>query len=234
MQRFLSFWASYSITWPRCKRSFVSNNWCLVWTRSAFPQSFLSCKQSDAERKDFADILEQGHSWFYTSLRLFVSFVEEIASPTWGWREGGLSSHQGVCTRGEWKLLFKVCNACLRRHLWSYHRGWLRRVELKTFRVGVRVKVKKVGKGGGGKRKAWTWVLRKKTVIQRRSNHFSIYLWSGQSHGSGLYWIDPNGGLTKGLLRHGNWAWRLDPCCHQGIPRLPLHQDCFLISGRCN
>ena len=50
MQRFLSFWASYSITWPRCKRSFVSNNWCLVWTRSAFPQSFLSCKQSDAER----------------------------------------------------------------------------------------------------------------------------------------------------------------------------------------
>ena len=27
---FLSFWASYSIAWPRCKRSFVSNNWCLV------------------------------------------------------------------------------------------------------------------------------------------------------------------------------------------------------------
>ena len=66
----------------RCKRSFVSNNWCLVWTGSAFPQSFLSCKQSDAERKDFVDILEQGHSWFYTSLRLFVSFVEEIASPS--------------------------------------------------------------------------------------------------------------------------------------------------------
>ena len=82
MQHFLSFWASYSITWPRCKRSFVSNNWCLVWTGSAFPQSFLSCKQSDAERKDFVDIPEQDHSWFYTSLRLFVSFVEEIASPS--------------------------------------------------------------------------------------------------------------------------------------------------------
>ena len=32
MQHFLSFWASYSIAWPRCKRSFVSNNWCLVLT----------------------------------------------------------------------------------------------------------------------------------------------------------------------------------------------------------
>ena len=70
-------WASYSITWPRCKRSFDSNNWCLVWTGSAFPKSFLSCKQSDAERKDFVDSPEQGHSWFYTSLRLFGSFVEE-------------------------------------------------------------------------------------------------------------------------------------------------------------
>ena len=61
MQDFLSFWASYSITWPRCKRNFVSNNcnWCLVWTGSAFPQSFLSCKQSDAERKDFVDIPKQ-------------------------------------------------------------------------------------------------------------------------------------------------------------------------------
>ena len=71
---FLSFWSSYFITWPRCKRSFVSNNWCLVWTGSAFPQSFLSCKQSDAERKDFVNIPEQGHSWFYTSLRLFCFF----------------------------------------------------------------------------------------------------------------------------------------------------------------
>ena len=79
---FFKLWTSYSITWPRCKRSFVSDNWCLVWTRSAFPQSFLSCKQSDAERKDFVDIPEQDHSWFYTSLRLFVSFVEEIASPS--------------------------------------------------------------------------------------------------------------------------------------------------------
>ena len=70
MQHFLSFWASYSITWPRCKRSFVSNNWCLVLTGSAFSQSFLSCKQSDAERKDFVDIPEQGHSQFYTSLTL--------------------------------------------------------------------------------------------------------------------------------------------------------------------
>ena len=51
-EAFLSFWASCSITWPRCKGSFVSNNWCLVLTGSAFPQSFLSCKQSDAERKD--------------------------------------------------------------------------------------------------------------------------------------------------------------------------------------
>ena len=74
MQHFLSFWASYSITWPRCKRSFVSNNWCLVWTGSAFPKSFLSCKQSDAERKDFVDIPEQGYSWFYTSLRHFCFF----------------------------------------------------------------------------------------------------------------------------------------------------------------
>ena len=75
MQHFLRFWASYSITWPRCKRSFVSDNWCLVWTWSAFPPRFLSCKQSDGERKDFVDIPEQGSSWFYTSLRLFVSFV---------------------------------------------------------------------------------------------------------------------------------------------------------------
>ena len=59
---FLSFWARYSITGPRCKRSFVSNNWCLVWTGSAFPQSLLSCKQSDAERKYFVDIPEQGNS----------------------------------------------------------------------------------------------------------------------------------------------------------------------------
>ena len=69
MQHFLSFWASYSIAWPRCKRSFVSNNWCLVWTGSAFPQSFLSCKQSDAERKDFVDIPEQGpgiHGFYVT------------------------------------------------------------------------------------------------------------------------------------------------------------------------
>ena len=52
MQHLSLFWASYSITWPRCNRSFVSNNWCLVWTGSAFPQSFLSCKQSDTGRKD--------------------------------------------------------------------------------------------------------------------------------------------------------------------------------------
>ena len=26
----LSFWESYSKTWPHCERSFVSNNWCLV------------------------------------------------------------------------------------------------------------------------------------------------------------------------------------------------------------
>ena len=82
MQHFLSFWTTYSITWPRCKRSFVSNNWCLVRTASAFAQSFLSCKQSDAERTDFVDTLEQGHSWFYPLLRLFVSLVEEIASPS--------------------------------------------------------------------------------------------------------------------------------------------------------
>ena len=80
MKHFLSFWASYSITWPRCKRSFVSNNWCLVWTGSAFPQSFLSCKQSDAERKDFVDIPKEGNSWFYTSLRLFDSTWIEITS----------------------------------------------------------------------------------------------------------------------------------------------------------
>ena len=96
MQNFSRFWASYSITWPRCKRRFVSNNWCLVWTGSVFPRSFLSCKQSDTERKDFVDIPEQGRSWFYISLRLSVSFIEEIASPSRGWREGGLSSYQRV------------------------------------------------------------------------------------------------------------------------------------------
>ena len=84
MQHFLSCWASYFITATRCKRSFVSNKWCLVWAGSAFPQSFLSYKQSDAERKDFEDILEQGHSWFYTSLRLSTSFAEDIASPSRG------------------------------------------------------------------------------------------------------------------------------------------------------
>ena len=39
--------------------------------------SFVSSKQRDSERNDFVDIPEQGHSWFYTSLRLFVSFVEK-------------------------------------------------------------------------------------------------------------------------------------------------------------
>ena len=96
VQHFSRFWASYSITWPRFKRSFVSNNWCLVWTGSAFPQRFLSCKQSDTERKDFVDIPEQGQSWFYTSLRLSVPFVKEIAYPSQGWRGGGLSSYQRV------------------------------------------------------------------------------------------------------------------------------------------
>ena len=80
MKHFLSFWASYSITWSRCKRSFVSNNRCLVWTGSAFPQSFLSSKQSDAERKDFVDIPKEGNSSFYTSLRLFDSTWIEITS----------------------------------------------------------------------------------------------------------------------------------------------------------
>ena len=96
MQHFSRFWASYSITGPRCKKSFVSNNWSLVWTGSAFPQSFLSCKQSDTERKNFVDIPEQGQSWFYTSLTLSVSFVKEITSPSRGWRGGGLSSYQLV------------------------------------------------------------------------------------------------------------------------------------------
>ena len=84
MQHFLSFWASYSIAWPHCKRSFVSNNSVVLGLdRVSLPSEFLlSCKQSDAERKDFVDIPEQGHSWFYTSLRLFVSFGEEIASPS--------------------------------------------------------------------------------------------------------------------------------------------------------
>ena len=62
--------------WPRCKRSLVSNNWCLVWTGSAFPQSFLKCKQSDAERKDFVDIPKEGNSWFYTSLLRFSQTCE--------------------------------------------------------------------------------------------------------------------------------------------------------------
>ena len=200
MQHFLSFWASYSITWPRCKRSFVSNNWCLVWTGSAFPQSFLSCKQwrwekilcrysgarsfmvlyiityiistnrdrkpttqctwkefssTNVNQKDSSETIEriffgecESKRWFrsyrknsrgnrtlitpincrkkggnikviklgfsgalkmaneerelsvsaqcklggWDSLRLFVSFVEERASPNRGWREGGLSS----------------------------------------------------------------------------------------------------------------------------------------------
>ena len=80
----------------RRKKSFVSNKWCLVWAGSAFPQSFLSYKQSEAERKDFEDIPEQGHSWFYTSFRLSISFVEDIASPSRGWRGGGLSSYERV------------------------------------------------------------------------------------------------------------------------------------------
>ena len=48
----------------RRKRSFVSNKWCLVWAGSAFPQSFLSYKKSEVERKDFEDIPMQGHSRF--------------------------------------------------------------------------------------------------------------------------------------------------------------------------
>ena len=93
---FLSFLACYSLTGPRCKRSFVSNNWCLVWKGAAFPQSFLSCQQNDAERKDFVDIPEQGHSQFYTSLRFPVSLAEEITSPSRGWRGGCLSAYQRV------------------------------------------------------------------------------------------------------------------------------------------
>ena len=113
---FLSFWASYSTTWPRCKRSFVSNNWCLVWTGSAFPQSFLSCKQTDAQRKDFVDIPEKGHSWFYTSLRLFVSFVEEIASPSWRrvclvWRRTRDASNQS--TKSDQKAISADKLACV-------------------------------------------------------------------------------------------------------------------------
>ena len=58
----------------RRKRSFVSNKWCLVWAGSAFPQSFLSYKQSEAERKDFEDIPEQGHSWFLYIIQTFYFF----------------------------------------------------------------------------------------------------------------------------------------------------------------
>ena len=96
-EAFFKLWASYSITWPHCKKSFVSNNWRLACTGTGFPRSFLRCKQSDAERKDFSvDILDQGLLWFNTSLMVFVSFAEEIASPSRGWREGALSSHQRV------------------------------------------------------------------------------------------------------------------------------------------
>ena len=117
---FLSFWSSYFITWPRCKRSFVSNNWCLVWTGSAFPQSFLSCKQSDAERKDL-NIPEQGHSWFYTSLRLFVSFVEEMASPSRGWRKNlnftknKCRSHKRFCLPAISQSLVDVISVAIAR-----------------------------------------------------------------------------------------------------------------------
>ena len=79
MQHFFKLLGKLFHNMARCKKSFVSNNWRLVWTGSAFPQCFLSCKQSDAERKYFVDIQEQGHSWFYTSLRLFVSFVGNLA-----------------------------------------------------------------------------------------------------------------------------------------------------------
>ena len=82
MQHFLSFWASYSITWPAVREASFQILSAWFGQGQPFPQSFLSCKQSDAERKDFVDIPEKGHSWFYTSLRLFVSFVEEIASPS--------------------------------------------------------------------------------------------------------------------------------------------------------
>ena len=43
---FFKFLGKLFHSMPRCKKSFVSNNWCLVWTGSAFPQSFLSCKNS--------------------------------------------------------------------------------------------------------------------------------------------------------------------------------------------
>ena len=40
---FLSYRASYSITWPRYMRSYVLNNWFSVSAMPVFPQSFSSC-----------------------------------------------------------------------------------------------------------------------------------------------------------------------------------------------
>ena len=51
MQHFLSFWASYSMKHdPAVREASFQIIWCLVWSGSAFPHSFLSCKQSDVER----------------------------------------------------------------------------------------------------------------------------------------------------------------------------------------
>ena len=71
----ISFWASCSITWPAVgKASFqIIGAW---FGQGQLSLSFLSCKQSDAERKDFVDIPEPGNSWFYTSSGfLFLSSV---------------------------------------------------------------------------------------------------------------------------------------------------------------
>ena len=67
-----------------------------AWFRQAQLSLRISQVVSETERKYFVDIPEQGQSWFYTSLGLSVSFVKEIASPSRGWREGGLSSYQRV------------------------------------------------------------------------------------------------------------------------------------------
>ena len=53
MQHFLSFWASYFMKHGATVReASFQVIWCLVWAGSSLPHSFLSCKQSNTERKD--------------------------------------------------------------------------------------------------------------------------------------------------------------------------------------
>ena len=72
MQHFLSFWVRYSMKHgPAERQASFQIILCLFWTGSAFPHSFLSCKQSDAERnEERAKNQALGHSTTATQIRL--------------------------------------------------------------------------------------------------------------------------------------------------------------------